>query len=82
MSDRSTELPSLDLREQIVRIDHALDEAAKLRSEANKLRAEETKLYAEARKFDRDRWIAPWLAIVGLIGGIATAAGAIWRLFH
>jgi hypothetical protein len=65
-----SDLPTLDLREQIVRFDRAIDEAAKLRVEANKLRADETKL-------DRDRWIAPWLAIVGLIGGIATAAGAI-----
>ena len=52
----------LNVREQITRIDRSIDEAAKLR-------AEQGKLIAEGRKLDRDRWLAPWLAVGAAIGG-------------
>jgi Skp family chaperone for outer membrane proteins len=87
MSD-TTEAP-FDVRAILARIDRDLMESAKLREESEKfiaeqkkLTAEEAKLRSEARKLDRDRWIAPWLAITGLAGGFITVAGAIWRLLH
>jgi hypothetical protein len=62
----------LDLREQIGRID-------KMREETLKFTAEQHKLMAEAAKLGRDRLLAPWLAIVGLIGGLIAIASAIAR---
>ena len=78
-----------DLRAIVARIDRDLEESAKLRAENrkfiaehDKLIAEEATLRSEARKLDRDRWIAPWLAITGLVGGLITVIGAVWRLLH
>ena len=48
MSD-TTASPSLDLREQITRIDRAI-------AETTKFAAEQRKLETEARQFDRNRW--------------------------
>lgn len=57
-------------------------ERDKLLGEQLKLGAEQVKLNAEAAKLNRDRWWHPALAIVGLIGGIVTAGGAIWHALH
>jgi hypothetical protein len=57
----------------------ALAETRKFAAEQNKLAAEQGKLNAEARKLDRDRWLAPALAITGLIGGVLTVAVTIAR---
>jgi hypothetical protein len=65
MSDAT--LPSLDIREQIIRIDRAIAETQKYQSESNKLRAEE-------RKLRRDIVIAPWVAAVGGVAGLIAAA--------
>ena len=68
----------LDIREQIVRIDRAIAETRKFVSERDKL-AE------EAAKSSRDRWLAPVLAIVSVIGGLAGFTSAIvtaTRLAH
>jgi hypothetical protein len=62
----------LDIREQIARIDRA-------REETLKFTAEQHKLTAEAAKLGPDRLLAPWLAIVGLIGGVITVASTIAR---
>jgi hypothetical protein len=64
----------LDIREQIARIDRA-------REETLKFTAEQHKLTAEAAKLGRDRLLAPWLAIVGLIGGLIAIASTIahWK---
>lgn len=87
MSD--TTGPPIDYKAIVAQIDRDLMEAGKLRqktqkflTEHDKLVAEEAKLRSEARKLDRDRWIAPWLAIMGLVGGIVTVGGATWRLSH
>ncbi|MEO8715333.1 MAG: hypothetical protein ABI369_10000 [Acetobacteraceae bacterium] len=61
---------SLDLREQIARID-------RMRDESDKFRAEQRKLIAEAGKLGRERWLAPWLAVVGLIGGVVAVVTLI-----
>ena len=53
----------LDLRAEIARIDRERAETAKLTEEARKF-------IAEARKLDRDRWLAPLLAIVATVGGL------------
>jgi len=57
----------LDLREQLVRIDRAM-------SENQKFQAEREKLLAEAAKLNRDRWLAPVLAIAAVIGGLLGTA--------
>jgi hypothetical protein len=79
----------LDLQEQIARIRHTqslidlhMDESAKLRNESRKLDAEQSKFNAEQAKLIRDRFLAPWLAVIsGLTaGGAIFAAGAAF--FH
>ena len=79
----------IDYKAIVARIDRDLMEAGKLRQatrkfvwEHDKRVTEEARLRWEARKLDRDRWIAPWLAITGLVGGLITVGGAIWRLLH
>jgi len=75
LSDIPTEYKiRLDLHEQIAQID-------RMREETLKFTAEQHKLTALAAKLGRDRLLAPWLAIVGLIGGIITVASAIahWK---
>ena len=52
-------------------------EQAKFSVEQVKLAAEQIKLAAEARKLDRDRGLTPWLAVVGLVGGVVAAATLI-----
>ena len=78
-----------DLRAVLARIDRDLEESAQLRAENrrfiaahDKLIAEEARLRSAARNLNLDRWIAPWLAITGLIGGLITVGDAIWRLWH
>jgi hypothetical protein len=63
----------LDVREQIVRIDRSIDEAAKLRAEQGKLIAE-----------GRDRWLAPLVLAASLaaslLGGVLVAViSHFWR---
>ena len=56
---------------------------AKLRrmnAETEKFVAEQRKLIAEAAKLDRDRWLAPALAIAAVVGGILGLASFIARL--
>jgi len=86
----------LDLREQIARIDRSIAETEKLIAEQRKLSAEERQLsfdavklaaeqatlYSEAHKLDRDRWLAPTLAIVSVVGGLLGVASFIARLIH
>ena len=62
----------LNIREQIARIDRSLDEAAKFRSERSKLDV-------EAAKLNRDRFLAPALALAATLGAIATFAPTIIR---
>ena len=65
--------PQLDLREQLIRIDRAM-------AESQKFQAEREKLLAEAAKFNRERWLAPVLAIAAVIGGLLGAATFIAKL--
>jgi septal ring factor EnvC (AmiA/AmiB activator) len=78
----------LDLAELVARIERQQEEVRKFVSERNKLdaeaaklRAEEMKLQAEERKLGRDRFLAPWLVIVAIIGGLITIAATIahWK---
>ncbi len=74
MSTSSSDIP-LDIR-----IQRMLAESDKFVAEQRKLMAESAKLEAERSKYRLDSWLAPWLAIVGLIGGVITvlhAAGLI-----
>ena len=65
MSDIPARDP-IDLRAILARIDRDLEENAKLRAEANKLEA-------EARKFNRERWIAPLTAGLTVTGMVLAA---------
>lgn len=59
----------LDLREQIARIDHSIDEAAKFR--------------AETAKLNRDRTLAPWQVVVtamGTGGALVAATVALMKV--
>ncbi len=62
----------LNLREQIARID-------RMREETLKFSIEQRKLAAEAAKLNRDRFLAPALALAATLGAIATFAPAIIR---
>lgn len=73
MSETAT--PDLDLRAELARINRD-------RAETAKFAAEQRKLISKSRKLDRDRLLAPWLAILGVIGGLITIAGALWRVLH
>jgi hypothetical protein len=66
MSDIPARDP-LDIRAILVRIDRDLDEAAKLR--------------AEARKFDRERWIAPFTIILATLAAIVARLPEILAAF-
>jgi hypothetical protein len=81
------DIPRLDLREQIARIDRAMAENQKFQAEREKLLAEalkfereREKLGAEARKLERDHWLAPALAIAAVIGGLLGVASFIAKV--
>lgn len=50
------------------------------RAESDKFQAEQRKLIAEAQKYDRDRWLAPVLALIAAIGAITAATASILNL--
>lgn len=74
MSDASNYTERLTLQEQVVRIDRMIAETQKSQIEGSKLQSESNKLQAEGRKFDRDRFLAQLLAVVGIIGGLVAIA--------
>ena len=65
---------SLDLQEQIARINNQ-------REQARKFAAEQHKLAAEAGKLERDHIYAPWLAIAAILGGVLGLATFVAGLF-
>ena len=67
--------PSLDLQEQVTRIDRAIAETAKFA-------AEQRKLTAAAAKLDRERWWFPWLQLVTTVGGSAAIGAIVGRFVH
>jgi hypothetical protein len=78
MSDAAIEQDSV-----IVRIRRDIAQSEKLIAERQKLSAEQEKLYAEALKLGRERWLAPVIAIGGLIVGglgiLVAFAGLVLR---
>ena len=61
MSDNQT--TELNIAEIVARM-------ARQQAQIEKFQTEQRKLIAESMKLDRDRSLAPWLAIAGLVGGI------------
>ena len=57
-------------------------ETLKFDAETMNLHREALKFDAEAMKLNRDRGLAPWLAIVGLIGGLLAIANFALRFIH
>lgn len=70
MSD--TPRQDIDLRQALAQIDRT-------QAETRKLLAEQLKLTAEAAKLNRDRFLAPALALAATLGAIATFAPTIVR---
>lgn len=73
---------ALNIQAIVERIDRDLAESRKLREESETLMAERRRLDSEGRKFDRDRWLAPALAIASVIGGVLGVASFIARIIH
>jgi len=87
MSAATTSRDPIDIEAIVARIDRDLAEQAKLRRESEKfiaeqqkLMAEREKLTAEASKLNSDRGLAPWLAIIGLIGGLLAIANFLSQM--
>ena len=59
----ATDLPTLDLREQLVRIDRAI--------------AETRKFQAETDKIHRDRFLAPFVVIAAAFTGLGATVGPV-----
>ena len=78
MSDAAVDQDSV-----IVRIRRDIAESEKRVAERQKLSAEQEKLYAEALKLGRERWLAPIIAIGGLVVGglgiLVALAGLLLR---
>lgn len=87
MAQTSIPDSTIDLSEQIARIDRAqaetrkfVSEMNKLSAEASKLSAEQLKLMAEAMKLDKERWWFPWLQLVTVSVSSAVIAAIVARL--
>jgi len=82
-----SETADTDLKSVLARIDRDMAETRKFTAEQGKLQAEQAKLlaeqakfYAEQAKLTRDRYLAPWLAIAGLVGGVVTVISLLAHL--
>ena len=69
---------SLDIREQIARIDKTQAELSRIQGELNKWQLEELKTRAETAKIERDTQLAPWSIVLTVLGAASAffAAGA------
>lgn len=67
----------IDIQAIVARIDRDFVEARKFREEADKLGAERDKLRAEELKLVRDRSVAPWLIVAGLLGGTLSVVAQV-----
>ena len=89
MSDATADFPSLDIREQIVRIDRAIAETQKFQAEVGRMNIEASKLSSEARKLDaegrklgRDARLSSLVVavtFVSAIGGLVTGILSLLR---
>jgi hypothetical protein len=70
MSGMPTTPDQMELQEQIARITRMNAETGKLQEETRKFVSEAHKFAAEARKLNRDHGLAPWLVLVGVVGGL------------
>jgi hypothetical protein len=70
----------LNLREQIARIDRAIEETHKFTAEQHKLMAEQQKLASEALKLERERGLAPWQATAITLGSLAALVASLVSL--
>ena len=52
---------------------------ARQQAETETFQAEQRKLIAESMRLDRDRSLAPWLAVAGLVGGIVAIVTLLLR---
>jgi hypothetical protein len=80
MSTTTEGREAIDLQAIVARIERDLAESRKLREESEKFVAERRKLDSESLKLDRDRWLAPALAIAAVIGGLLGVASFIAHL--
>ena len=68
-----SEATNLDMSEQIARV-------VRMQEETLKFVAEQHKLMAETAKLNRDRYLAPVLAIVTVIGGVLGLASFLAKM--
>jgi hypothetical protein len=81
VSDIPADYPTrLNLAELVARIERQQEETRKFVSEQHKLQAEAEKLASTARKFDRERGLAPWQATAITIGSVAALLASIVSL--
>jgi tetrahydromethanopterin S-methyltransferase subunit G len=72
---------SLDLREQIVRIDEMTSRIERQQAETQKFVAEQYKLMAEGKKFGRDLWLIPLTILGAVVAGVMARLPEILRAF-
>jgi hypothetical protein len=63
-----------------IEIQRLVEETRKFVAEQHKLMEEAYKFTAETRKLDRDRWLAPALAIAAVVGGLLGTASFIAKV--
>lgn len=68
----SDDRQTIDLREQVIRIDRMI-------AESDKFVAEQRKLMAESAKLDKERWWYPWVQAVTALAAIIAAIGVIFH---
>jgi len=57
-----------------------LSKLRRMNAETEKFVAEQRKLIAEAAKLDRERWLAPVLAIAAVVGGLLGTASFVAKI--
>ncbi|MFG1304170.1 hypothetical protein V5F34_08525 [Xanthobacter autotrophicus] len=67
---------TMDLQEQIARIERMQEETRKFVAEGHKLAAEQQKLLADSMKTQRDHALAPWQITIGAMTAGAALFGA------
>lgn len=77
----TSDIPQIDLEATLAQLARDREETRKFTAESHKLWREGEKFRAEEQKMWREWRMAPWLAWLGIAGGIITLIGAALRAF-
>jgi hypothetical protein len=80
MSEADLQRLVAETRKLLAEHDKLFAETRKLGAERDQLTAAAVRAYAETAKLNRDRWLAPLVAVAAAIGTAIGAASAIYRL--